>query len=113
VCEPVTAVQLSQTTTNTLYAGDTAGFAVTLLPETAVAPYTYTISISGTAVITNQTTSDNPFTFDHTFTEPGVYPVLLEVWNCDLASPVSSMLTVTVLPPTERYKMYMPFVGKE
>ncbi len=112
-CVPVTAVQLSQTTTNTLYAGDAAGFTGALLPDTAVAPYTYTVSISGTAVITSQTTGSNPFTFDHTFTEPGVYPVLLEVWNCDLASPVSSVLTVTVLPAMARHKMYMPFVGKE
>ncbi|MBK8988055.1 MAG: M20/M25/M40 family metallo-hydrolase [Chloroflexi bacterium] len=113
VCEPVTAVQLSQTTTTTLYAGDTTGFAVELLPVTAAAPYTYTVSISGTAVITAQTTGSNPFTFDHTFTEPGVYPVLVEVWNCDLASPVSAALTVTILPVTERYKIYLPAVAKE
>jgi hypothetical protein len=112
-CQPVTAVQLSQTTTNTLYAGDTAGFAVTLLPETAVAPYTYTVSISNTAVITGQATSSNPITFDHILADPGVYPVLAEVWNCDLVSPVSSSLTVTILPATERYKLYIPFVGKE
>ena len=112
-CEPVTAVQLTRTTTTTLYAGDTAEFAVNILPETAVSPYTYTVSINNTAVITAQVVDNNPFTFTHTFAEPGVYTTAVEVWNCGLASPISGTLNVTILPARERHKLYLPVLGKE
>lgn len=110
VCAPVTEVQIAQATSGTLYAGDTATLAVTLGPETAVPPFTYTLSISGTEVLTGQVANGISFYIEHTFTEPGVYPVTLNVWSCDLAAPVSGDLWVTVLPATERYKVYLPLV---
>ncbi len=110
VCAPVTTVQVAQATSGTLYAGDTATLAVTLGPETAVPPFTYTLSISGTEVLTGQVANGISFYIEHTFTEPGVYPVTLNVWSCDLAAPVSGDLWVTVLPATERYKLYLPLV---
>lgn len=109
VCEPITAVQITPVTTTPI-AGDSVGFEVNVLPETAVSPYTYTVSISGTAVITAQNSGSNPFFFDHTFADPGVYTVTVAVWNCDLVSPLTSSVNVTVLPPTDRYKIYLPTV---
>jgi hypothetical protein len=111
LCEPVTAVQLTQAVTGTLYAGDTATLAVTLWPPTAVAPFTYTLSISGTEVLTGQIASGVSFLIAHTFAEPGVYPVTLNVWSCDLATPVSSDLLLVALPATERYKAYLPLTA--
>jgi len=111
VCEPVTVVQVAQAVTGTLYAGDTATLAVTLWPPTAVAPFTYTLSISGTEVLIGQIASGVSFLIAHTFAKPGIYPVTLAVWSRDLAAPVSGNLLVSVLPVKERHKVYLPLTA--
>lgn len=113
LCEPVTGAQLSRLTGEAVYAGDTVGFVVAVQPETAVPPFTYTLSISGTAVLVDQSASNVPFAFDHLFAGPGSYPLLLDVWNCGLSTPVSAGLEVAVLPATERYKLYLPGLVRE
>jgi hypothetical protein len=109
-CEPVTEVQVAQAISGTLYAGDMATLAVTLWPETAVPPFTYTLSISGTEVLTGQVASGVSFLIEHPLMESGVYPVTVAVWSCDLTAPVNGDLWVTVLPATERYKLYLPLI---
>jgi hypothetical protein len=111
LCEPVTAVQVAQAVTGTLYAGDTVTLAVTLWPQTAIAPFTYTLSISGTEVLIGQIASGVSFLIEHSFAEPGVCPVTLSVWSCDLAAPVSGDLLLVVLPATERHKIYLPLTA--
>jgi len=112
-CEPITAVQLTTVPTATLYTGEAVGFAVDVAPETAVSPYTFTVSINNTAVLTAQNSTANPFVFDYTFEEPGEYVVTVDAWNCDPASSVSSSLNVGILPATERYKVYLPLMVSE
>ena len=112
-CEPITAVQLTTVPTATLYTGEAVGFAVDVAPETAVSPYTFTVSINHTAVLTAQNSTANPFAFSYTFEEPGEFVVTVDVWNCDLAMPVSSSLNVAILPATERYKVYLPLMASE
>jgi hypothetical protein len=113
LCEPVTGAQLSRLTGEAVYAGDTVGFVVAVQPKTAVPPFTYTVSISDTAVLVDQPAASAPFTFDHLFAGPGSYPLLLDVWNCGLSTPVSAGLEVAVLPATERYKLYLPGLVRE
>ena len=94
-CTPVAGVSLTQVTTGTIYAGDVVTFSLETLPETAV-PYTYTVMVGETTVITAQTGSTTPLFFNHAFTQSGSYSVTVSVWNCDMTLPVTATLVVVV-----------------
>lgn len=105
-CTPITDVVLTQVTTGTIYAGDVVTFSLETLPETAV-PYTYTVMVGETAVITAQTGSETPLLFSHTFSESGSYTVTVAVWNCDMATPLTATVVVTVSSPPD-YLLFLP-----
>lgn len=110
---PITAVLVTVIPTSTVYAGDSVAFEVEIVPETAVPPYSYTVSINSIDVITGQTTLNNPLTFDYTFADTGVYMVTVSVWNYGMASPVSHTVNVTALPIVEeRYIVYLAMLKR-
>ncbi|HRQ38077.1 MAG TPA: M28 family peptidase [Chloroflexota bacterium] len=110
VCTPLTAVSLDMLTPPPLYAGDNVTFTATLTPELSTLPYTYTVLIDGTAVITDQVSNETPLLFDYTFAEAGTYTVTVSVWNCDLGTAVTDSLVVTILPTLDWWWLYLPVV---
>ncbi len=110
VCTPVTAVSLSTPTAPPIYPGDNITFTATLTPELSTLPYTYTVLVDGTAVITDQISSDMPLLFDYAFAEAGTYTVTVSVWNCEAGTAVSDSLTVTILPTLDWWWLYLPVV---
>ncbi len=98
VCTDVTGVALSQVTTGTIYVGDEVEFSADIAPDDFTPPYTYTVAYGdgdgGTA-----SGGDDPLALSHSYAATGTYPVQIEVWNCDMAEPVTDSLAVTVQAP--------------
>jgi len=110
VCNPITAVSLEAMNQSPLDAGGDVTFMATITPELSTLPYTYTVSIDGTAVITGQVSDNLPLEFKYAFAEAGVYTVTVSVWNCEAGMAVTDSLSVTVLPAAERWPVYLPVV---
>ena len=64
----------------------------------------------GTAVITDQISSETPLLFDYAFAEAGTYTVTVSVWNCEVGTAVTDSLTVTILPTQDWWWLYLPVV---
>ncbi len=112
-CTPITNVLVSQVTTGTIFAGDVVTLSLEVLPETAV-PYTYTVMVGETAVITAQTGITTPILFNHPFTTPGSFTITVIAWNCDLAKPLLATLNIEILPqPQPDYLIYLPAVRQD
>ena len=103
-CEAVTGVDLTLVTTGTIYPGDPVTFSADVLPDGATTPYTYTVD-GGPAT----STSDDPFTFVVTASEPGTQTVEIAIWNCPGAAPATATIDVVV---TEPFYFYLPIVLK-
>ncbi|GIK58282.1 MAG: M28 family peptidase [Chloroflexi bacterium] len=110
VCTPLTAVTLDTLTTLPLYAGDNVTFTAILTPELSTLPYTYTVWVDGTAVISDQVSSETPLSFNYAFVEAGTYTVMVSVWNCDVGTAVSDSIAITILPTLDWSWMYLPVV---
>ncbi len=110
VCTPVTAVSLDTLTPSPIYAGDNITFTATLTPELSTLPYTYTVWVDGTAVITDQMSNETPLLFDYPFAEAGTYTVTVSVWNCEVGTAVTDSLSVTILPMVDWWWVYLPVV---
>lgn len=110
VCTPLTAVSLDTLTTPPLYAGDIVTFTATLTPELNTLPYTYTVRVNGTAVITDQIGSEMPLLFDYAFAEAGTHTVTISVWNCEVGTAVTDSISVTILPTLDWWWVYLPVV---
>ncbi|MCL4265577.1 MAG: M20/M25/M40 family metallo-hydrolase [Anaerolineae bacterium] len=110
VCTPLTAVSLDTLTISPIYAGDNVTFTAALTPELSTLPYTYTVWVDGTAVITNQVDTDMPLLFDYTFAAASTYTVTVSVSNCEAGTAVTDSLSVTVLPVQQWWWVYLPVV---
>lgn len=109
-CIPLTAVSLETASPSPIFAGDMITFTATLTPEIGTLPYTYTVSIDGTAVITAQVSSNLPLAFEHVFADAAVYTVAVSVWNCEAGTAMTDSISMTVLPAEERWSVYLPVV---
>jgi len=98
VCTEVTGVDLTVVTTGTIYPGDEVAFSADLAPDDAAPPYSYRVSVDGTAGPT-QTGSLDPIAFTHTFGLTGTHAVEIAVWNCTMAAPVVDTVEVVVYEP--------------
>lgn len=110
VCTPLTAVSLDTLTPPPIFAGDNATFTATLTPELSTLPYTYTVWVDGTAVISDQVSSETPLSFNYAFVEAGTYTVTVSVWNCDEGTAVTDSLSITILPTLDWWWLYLPVV---
>lgn len=111
-CIPITSVLVTQVTTSTIQAGDTVTFSAAISPETAVSPFTYTVRINDTAVLTNQIGSDNPLFFAYPFGQSGTYTVTLEIWNCSLITPIQTTIPV-VVQLLQDHTLYLPLIQNQ
>jgi PKD repeat protein len=97
-CVEVTGVDLSLVTTDVIYTDTVVEFSADIFPDNARHPYTYTIDY-GAGASDPATSSADPLTtpLNHTFTTPGTYDVEIAVWNCEMTSPVTDSVEVSVL----------------
>jgi hypothetical protein len=96
VCTEVTGVDLTITNTGAIYTDTMVHFGADIAPDDADKPYSYTIDY-GDGISTTAASSADPLTaLDHTFAATGTCDVVIEVWNCAMAAPVTDAVRVAV-----------------
>jgi PKD repeat protein len=109
VCTPLTSVDLSAT--GAMQMGAPVTFTADLLPDDATTPYSYTIDYDdGTAPLT-ATASVDPLILTHTYSTTGTYTVEIDVWNCEMTTPITATLDVDIVTDDDFY-IYIPLVLK-
>lgn len=111
-CVPLTDVQIAMTPAPPVVVGTPVTFTATLLPGTAVPPYSYTVSLNGDLLLSGQMNDPGPLSFMHTFSQAGLYTLTVAAQNCDLTAPVSRAVTVSVLPVEAPFVLHLPFVQR-
>jgi Zn-dependent M28 family amino/carboxypeptidase len=107
-CEPVTAVTLTPFPAPPFYAGDAITVTLTVLPEAA--PFTYTLALNETPIATGHSAGP-PVSHPLLFPTVGDYNLTATAWNCDPATAVADALDFTILPATDRFRIYLPVVS--
>ncbi len=96
-CAEVTDVDLTVETTGTIYLDQAVAFSADITPDDSTAPYTYTIDYGDGTSDGLTTSSDDPITFDHTYTQAGTYILQFAAWNCAMTAPISDSVEVVVM----------------
>ena len=106
---PIDSVDLAVVNPAPIYAGELVAFSADLLPDDAYKPYSYTIDF-GDGMTASGSSSDDPLSFTHTYTEVATYTVEIAVWNLGNVEPVTD--TVEVVVATPLYRLYLPVIAK-
>ncbi len=102
-CVVITDVGLSLLTVGDIYTDTLVQFQADIAPDEATKPYTYTVDY-GDGNTSDGTSSADPFSFDHVYTDVGTHTVEFAAWNCDMITPVVGTVEVVVIAsevPTE------------
>ncbi len=100
VCMPIVMVNLTQVSQGTIFTDTNVIYNADILPNIATKPYTYTINYGDELTPTTATSSNDPLVLNHSFENPGTYPIEIAAWNCSPTQTVTSSLETTVVSHT-------------
>jgi hypothetical protein len=112
-CTPIAGVELTLVTTGTLYTDTVVLFRADLFPESLAVPYSYTLTYGDGSAPVLGSSSDNPLTFQHLYSQMGSYVAEIAAWNCDLPPGEAASDTVRVPIRKPGNEIYLPLVVKE
>lgn len=107
----VSEVALTLQTTGTLFPRQVIDFNAVITPADATPPYQYSINFGdGTSAITG-TIDVTSALFEHIFTEPGMYPVRIKVWNNEMlpGEAASDILLIMIANTSD---LYLPYISR-
>jgi len=99
ICTDLTGLDLSLGSGDVPVAGVPVPFSLDLAPDGATKPYHYSIDYGDGSPAESGSSSDDPFSLEHTFAAAGDYTVNVSAWNCSDANTVSTQLALTVAEP--------------
>ncbi len=96
-CVEVESVALTLLTAGTIYTDTLVEFSADIAPDDTTMPYHYAVDYGDGTPVDEDTSGDDPLLFSHTYAAVGDFTVVIEVWNCEMAEPVSDEVIVTVV----------------
>lgn len=107
----ITQVTLQQVYPDSPFAGQNLYLRADISPDNASKPYTYTLDYGDDTLPITLTSSYDPLTFSHVYTNSGSFSLDLTAWNAFTMLPVSSTITLKIAkPPGPPPEIYLPFI---
>lgn len=94
-CTPISTVTLTLQTTGTLLLGAPVAFQADVGPDDAYKPYQYSIDY-GDGNQVSGSSSDDSLEMEHTYYQPGLFPVQFSATNCGMPLPRTDTISVDI-----------------
>jgi carboxypeptidase T len=107
-CTAITGIHIGAGPTPKV-ASEPAGFSVGFQPYWSTEPYTYTVDFGDGSASSPIPSTTREQTITHTYGLPGIYPLQVRAWNCNLAAGqgITSTLEIQVF---QRQYLYLPII---
>jgi hypothetical protein len=105
-CIPITSI-LGAAIEGPIHPGEEVEFAFDISPDNFTGPYNFWVDY-GDGSEFSTSSSDDPFSFSHTYASADEYQVELGFSNCSMTEPITSYINI----PVTNYQTFLPLVQK-